>query len=136
MFNSKQVEELFRENAIMIDGEDVMPFSRAVRLGGPVGDLVFKATHPNIDPEKHLKFFGDFNTDYHIVCFTFEGFQFFISYANLFEVNGIRETKPVKTKETKDGKVIDICADLTRRAAAGNMKKPRKKAGDYKGAGK
>jgi len=106
MLNSKQVEELFARESILMGDSDVMPFSTAIELVGVVGNLAFDVMINHMDAKRHLRIFGDTETDYHAVCFTFEGFQDFVSYTNIFELNHIAEKLSASDRKVIDFQVV------------------------------
>lgn len=64
-----------------------------------------------------LCFFGDKNSDYSTMCYTYEGFRDFLSYVNVIEMNHLVDTPPAVAK---DSNVIDFQAVIAHKSGAGN----------------
>ncbi len=81
MLNSKQVNQIFRQNAILIGNADGVPEYRAVELFGEEAvDYVMGTKGRN----------GYYNGygigDYNLFYLTYSGFQAVATYANVIEV--------------------------------------------------
>ena len=123
MLNSRQVDEYFREEAVLIGDRDVMPFALAFRLNQTVDrEMIADYMCNHKKKDEFFCLFGDFETVCHAICFTYEGFRFYISCVNALELGqGLQVTKNQKS----EGKVIDIC-NILETSAERNKEKGRK----------
>lgn len=93
-------------------------FGRLVVVKRAGGDKRNRATWVcKCDCGNEAVFFGDKNSDYSTMCYTYEGFRDFLSYVNVIEMNHLVDTPPAVAK---DSNVIDFQVVIAHKSGAGN----------------
>jgi len=120
IFTSADATQLFAKHSILMGDSDVISLATAVEIGGRAGELASDVMCSAMKLEqwkRNTVIFGDKDSVYSVMCYTYEGFRDFLSYVNVIELKGLLDNPPVVTK---DSKVIDFQVVIAHKSSAGN----------------
>lgn len=102
MMNSRQVEQLFAEECVLVGERDVLPFSIAIDIFGEDAVEFAKSFKGGYN------LFGIDGGDYNLCYLTFRGVQLAVTYSNIREIQKMERMNLDDVERREAHKIIDL----------------------------